>query len=470
MNDEIHFSSISAASELLKNRDISPVELTEHMLRRIEKLDIKLKSYVTVCGDQAMDSAKEAEKEILAGKDLGLLHGIPLAVKDLCHMAGIRTMGGLKVKRNFIPSFDSSVVVKLRRAGAILLGKAALTEGALSAYNPEFEIPVNPWGEKLWAGVSSSGSGVATAAGLCFGALATDTGGSIRYPSMASGVVGLKPTYGSVSRYGVMELAGSLDHVGPIARNVKDAAIIFEAIAGKDILDVTTTHDRASSIVNGLPADISNLSIGVDRRFIAAGTDVGLVKAINVAIDTYAGLGARIVNIEMPKSDPKKLRDLWLPIVGFEAVRAHADNFPARADDYGDYFRSVLDLGLSMDVSDYQLATKAKNEFTADFEAALDKVDAVICPAGGFVFEADRDAQYGNREAMKDIIKHFQGQFTIPANLAGTPAIVVPCGFSDDKRPYALQLLGSKLSEEKLCRLGQAYEQQFSWSSMHPEL
>jgi amidase len=140
MNDEIHFSSISAASDLLKNRDISPVELTEHMLRRIEKLDIKLKSYVTVCGDQAMDSAKEAEKEILAGKDLGLLHGIPLAVKDLCYMAGIRTMGGLKVKRNFIPSFDSSVVVKLRRAGAILLGKAALTEGALSAYNPDFAL------------------------------------------------------------------------------------------------------------------------------------------------------------------------------------------------------------------------------------------------------------------------------------------------------------------------------------------
>ena len=179
--------------------------------------------------------------------------------------------------------------------------------------------------------------------------------------------------------------------------------------------------------------------------------------------------GATSRHIEMPKSDPKKLRDLWLPIVGFEAVRAHADNFPARADDYGDYFRSVLDLGLSMDVSDYQLATKAKNEFTSAFEAALDRVDAVICPAGGFVFEADGDAQYGNREAMKDSIKHFQGQFTIPANLAGTPAIVVPCGFSDDKRPYALQLLGSKLSEEKLCRLGQAYEQQFSWSSMHPK-
>lgn len=470
MNDEIHFSSISSASELIKNRDISPVELTEHMLRRIEKLDIKLKSYVTVCGDQAMDAAMGAEKEIMSGKYRGFLHGIPLAVKDLCYMAGIRTTGGLKVRRNFIPSFDSSVVNKLRRAGAVLLGKATLTEGALSAYNTEFKIPENPWGENLWAGVSSSGSGVATAAGLCFGALATDTGGSIRYPSMASGVVGLKPTYGRVSRYGVMELASSLDHVGPIARNVKDAAIMFEAIAGKDALDLTTINEKIPSIAKGLTSDISNLSIGVDKKFIATGTDVGLVKALNDAIDAFSQLGARIVNIEMPRSDPAKLRDLWLPIVGFEAVRTHADNFPERADEYGGYFRSVLDLGLSMDMSDYQLAMKARNEFALDFKAALDKVDAVICPAGGVVFEVDKDAQYGNQEGMKDIIKNFQGQFTIPANLAGTPALVVPCGFSNNQRPYTFQLLGSKLSEEKLCRLGYAYEQQFPWTSVHPTL
>ena len=470
MIDEIHFANISFVSELIKNKDISPVELTEYMLRRIEKLDTRLNSYATVCADYAIDSAREAESEIMTGNYRGILHGIPLAVKDLCYTLGIRTMGGLKVRRNFIPDFDATVVEKLRLAGAILLGKAALTEGALSGYNPEFDIPLNPWGEKLWSGVSSSGSGVATAAGLCFGALGTDTGGSIRYPSMANGVVGLKPTYGRVSRYGVMELAGSLDHIGPMARSVKDVAIMFEAIAGKDELDLTTINEKAPSILTKLSGDISNLSIGVDRAYMELGTDTGLMNAINIAIDTFVEMGATIVDIQMPSSDPEQLRNLWLPITGFEAAKAHADTFPSRASDYGAYLKSVLELGVSMDESDYQVAMQERSEYVMRFESELSKADAVICPAGGFVFEVDKFAQYGDKEAMREVIGKFQGQFTIPADLAGTPALVVPCGFSDDGRPYTFQLLGSKLSEEKLCMLGHAYEQRFSWSSVHPNL
>jgi amidase len=470
MIDEIHFANISSVSELIKNKDISPLELTEYMLRRIEKLDVKLKSYATVCADHAIDSAKEAENEIMAGNYRGILHGIPVAVKDLCYTLGIRTMGGLKVRRDFIPDFDSRVVEKLHITGAILLGKTALTEGALSGYNPEFDIPLNPWGEKLWSGVSSSGSGVAVAAGLCFGALGTDTGGSIRYPSMANGVVGLKPTYGRVSRHGVMELAGSLDHVGPIARSVKDTAIMFEAIAGKDDLDLTTIDEKVPSIIPSLSGAIANLSIGVDSEFIEAGTDAGLVEAINNVIDTFVKMGAAIIDVNMPRSDPVQLRNLWLPITGFEAAKAHADTFPSRANDYGGYLRSVLELGASMDISEYQAAMKERHKFVVEFEAELSKADAVICPAGGFVFEVDKAAQYGDRESMQEIIKNFQGQFTIPADLAGTPALAMPCGFSDDGRPYTFQLLGTKLSEEKLCMLGHAYEQQFSWSSIHPDL
>ena len=224
MKNNIHFANISDVSTLIETKEISPVELTQHLLSRIESIDRKLKSYVTVFADRAIDEAKRAEKEILVGDYRGKLHGIPLSAKDLCYTKGIRTMGGLKVRKDFIPSFDATVIKRLSLAGAILLGKNALTEGALSGYNPEFEIPINPWGHKLWAGVSSSGSGVAVAAGLCFGSLGTDTGGSIRYPSMANGIVGLKPSYGAISRYGVMELAGSLDHVGPMTRSVEDAA------------------------------------------------------------------------------------------------------------------------------------------------------------------------------------------------------------------------------------------------------
>ncbi|NKB34396.1 MAG: Asp-tRNA(Asn)/Glu-tRNA(Gln) amidotransferase GatCAB subunit A [Pseudomonadales bacterium] len=470
MIDNIHYASISAVAELLRKKEISPVELTEFMLNRIEAVDADLSSYATLCADYAMESAIKAEQEIAAGNYHGALHGIPIAVKDLCYTNGIATMGGLKVRRNFIPDFDATVVEKLRATGSVLLGKLNLTEGALSGYHPDFDIPNNPWGAELWAGVSSSGSGVATAAGLCFASLGTDTGGSIRYPSMANGVVGLKPTYGRISRYGVMELAGSLDHVGPMARTVLDAAIMFEAIAGVDNRDDTTLKENVPSIVSQLNGEIAGLKIGVDESYITEGTDPGLVAAIGQAVNTFKELGAQIVEVSMPESDPMELRNLWLPICGYEAAKAHADTFPEQADDYGGYLKGVLELGLSLSDSDYQSVMVKRAEYSKQFENELEKVDGVICPAGGYVFEANKEAQYGDAVAMKEIIKHFQGQFTIPADLAGTPGLILPCGFSEDNRPYALQLLGPRLSELNLCRLGHAYEQVNQWHLQHPKL
>ena len=470
MIDSIHFASISKVADLLESKEISPVELTEFMLNRIEALDANLKSYATICWDHAMEAAIKAEREITAGNYRGPLHGIPIAVKDLCYTNGIPTVGGLKVRRNVVPNFDATVVKKLSDAGSVLLGKLNLTEGALSGYNPDFDIPVNPWGSKLWAGVSSSGSGVATAAGLCFGSLGTDTGGSIRYPSMANGIVGLKPSYGRVSRFGVMELAGTLDHVGPMTRSVEDAAIMFEVIAGHDEKDATSIDGEAPQIVSQLNGDISDLKIGVDESYLKEGTDLGLISAIENAIESFIDLGANIVEVSMPTSDPKELRNLWLPICGYEAAKAHADTFPERADEYGGYLKGVLELGLSMSEDDYQDAMNKRAEYSKQFEAELEKVDGVICPAGGFVFEAEKEAQYGDATAMKDVIKHFQGQFTIPADLAGTPGLIVLCGFSDDNRPYSLQLLGSNFSELNLCRLGHAYEQAHDWHQHHPSI
>lgn len=470
MSESIQYANISSVASLLKSKEISPVELTEFMLNRIESVDAGLNSYAYVCADLAMEAALKAEQEIVAGNYKGPLHGVPIAVKDLFYTKNVPTSGGLKVRRNFVPDFNATVVDKLLDSGAILLGKLNLTEGALSGYNPDFDIPINPWGSDLWAGVSSSGSGVATAAGLCFASLGTDTGGSIRYPSMANGTVGLKPTYGRVSRYGVMELAASLDHIGPMTRSVKDAAIVFDAIAGPDKNDSTSFKQEIPNIIPQLNDDIANLKLGIDESYFKQGTDPGLVGAIESAISDFERLGAKIVKVSMPDSDPMELRNLWLPITGYEAAKAHAQTFPERADEYGGYLKGVLELGLSMDDSDYSLAMEKRHQYCQQFENELAKVDAVICPAGGFVFEANKEAQYGDAKAMSDIIKHFQGQFTIPADLAGTPGLVFPCGFSADNHPYAIQLLGKKLSELALFRLGYAFEQANEWHLKHPAL
>jgi len=466
----IHYRSLSSIAQSIKGGQISPVELTETLLSRIESIDGRLKSYATVMAQQARDAARQAEREILAGNYKGPLHGVPIAVKDLCFTAGTRTMGGLKVLRDFVPGHDATVVQKLSNSGAVILGKLNLTEGALSGYHRDFPIPVNPWGEDLWAGVSSSGSGVATAAGLCFGSLGTDTGGSIRYPAMANGIVGLKPTYGRVSRYGVLELAGSLDHIGPMTRSAKDAAIMFEAIAGYDVSDASSLDVAVPKICDALTDDLSGIRIGVDERYLSNGTNPGLVDAIHKAIEILAQLGAQIVEIAMPESDPMDLRNAWLPICAYEAAKAHSANYPSRANEYGGYFGDALKLGASMSTQDYAESTKLRETISRQFESALEPVDAVICPSGGSVFAVDKEVQYGNMEALRPVIQHFQGQFTIPADLAGTPTITVPCGFSEAGHPYAVQFLGSRLSELNLCRIAHAYEQATLWHQRHPAI
>lgn len=471
MSEEaLHYRSLHSIAEDIRARDISPVELAESLLARIDAVDGRLLSYATVMAEQALDDARRSEREIMAGKYRGPLHGIPIALKDLCFTAGTRTMGGLRVYRDFVPDFDGTVVCRLRDAGAVILGKLNLTEGALSGYHRDFPIPVNPWGAELWTGVSSSGSGVATAAGLCFAAIGTDTGGSIRYPSMANGVVGLKPSYGRVSRYGVLELAATLDHVGPMARSAKDAAILFEAIAGFDSKDSTTIDEPIPDILNALSDDLGGIRIGLDERYLSEGTDPGLVDAIHSAIEVLSDLGAQFVEVNMPKLAPMELRNAWLPICAFEATRAHAASYPSRAEDYGGYLGDALRMGSAMTAADYASAMALRASINAQFESAMRGVDAVICPSGGSVFAVERDVQYGDMEMLKPVIQRFQGQFTIPADLAGTPTISMPCGFSTSGSPYALQFLGNKLGELKLCRIAHAFECATPWHGRHPTI
>jgi amidase len=467
-SNEVHYASITEVAERIRAGALSPVDLTESMLDRIAAIDPALKSYATVTADRAREAARHAAAEISSGRYRGPLHGIPVAVKDLCYTKGIPTMGGLAVRRDFVPDYDGTAVVRLEAAGAVLLGKIALTEGAMAGYNPTFDIPVNPWREDYWSGASSSGSGVSVAAGLCFAALGTDTGGSIRFPAMANGVVGFKPTYGLVSRHGVLSLADSMDHVGPLTRSVQDAAIVLEALAGHDPEDPTSLEAPVADMCGELDDGVAGLRIGVDREFVAGGAEPGLVAAIEDALATLEGLGAEIVDVVMPDG-ANDLREPWFAICSSEAARAHAQHYPSRADEYGPYFGGFLAFGHTVTEEQLAAARAFRTRFSGDFDAVLASVDAVVMPAAGQPFANPCDL-YGDPDDLQPLFEVAQMQYTIPADLSGTPSLVVRCGVSESGIPYTLQFAGPRLSEPRLVRIGHAYERATDWHHLHPPL
>src|SRR5512134_482806 len=339
----LHYSSLADVARLIAGRTLLSIDLTRQLLDRIAAVDRRLQSYVTVMTDQAIASAGRADAEIRAGRYRGPLHGVPIAVKDLCNTRGVRTMAGTKVMADFVPDFDATVVARLEAAGAIILGKLALCEGAYGPYAPGLQVPVNPWDATRWSGVSSSGSGVATAAGLCFGSVGTDTGGSIRYPSAVNGCVGLKPTYGRVSRHGVFALAPTMDHVGPMTRSVEDAAILFEAMAGHDPNDPTSLPDPVPPVRAELGRGIADLRVGFDRRYATDNVDPDVATAIDDVLSELTRLGATVVTVNMP--DVGQVGSAWLDLCAVEALAANAKTFPSRASEYGPGFRAALEAG-----------------------------------------------------------------------------------------------------------------------------
>jgi amidase len=464
---DLHYAKIIDIAPLIQSKELSPVELTEHMLARIEALDGRLNSYATITAERARDAALRAEADIASGNYRGPLHGVPLAVKDLCYTRSTATMGGLSVRSDFIPDHDATVIQRLEAAGAVLLGKVNLTEGAMVGYHPDFKIPVNPWAETLWPGASSSGSGVAVAAGLCYAALGSDTGGSIRFPAMANGVVGLKPTYGRVSRHGVLDLGETLDHVGPLCRGVEDAALVMAAMSGRDEADPTSLIAPPPDF-SDISAGVVGLRIGYDRDFARQGSDPALIVSIEKALSKMTDLGATLVDITVP-SEALTLTELWFVICSFEAHKAHAATYPSRRQDYGNYFRDFLDLGAAISEKEYGEAMAARRSFSERYETELAKVDAMVCPAGGVPFTVNAD-QYGGIEVLAPLFEHIQMHFTIPDDFAGTPTLTLPCGAADNGVPYSLQLVGRKLAEPVLCLIGCAYEAASGWHERHPPL
>jgi len=471
-SEAVHYLSLQDVAHRIAAHEISPVELTQRMLDRIAKLDSALKSYATVMRQQALVDARAAEQEIRAGKYRGPLHGVPIAVKDLCYTKGVRTMGGSAVLKDFVPDFDGTVVSRLRDAGAVLLGKLNLTEGAAAGYSPAFDVPRNPWNLEYWPGLSSSGSGVAVAAGLCFAATGTDTGGSIRFPSSACGIVGLKPTYGRVSRYGVLPMAESLDHVGPMARSVADVAIMLDAIAGHDPKDPTSLDAPPPNTFGNPGQTIRGVRIGIDRKYALEGVDRGDAAALEEALKVLTRLGAQIVDVRMP--DLSSLLDTWLTIATTEIVQAHAVTYPSRASEYGPYLREFLETGTRQTSEHLALAKKKRAAFTAQFSSLLDSVDAMASPAGGSpAWRITRETQVGPLAALHaawSAAAPRAVEFTVPMDLAGIPSICLPSGFSADGLPYSIQFSGRRLSELMLCRIAGAYEEATTWHSRHPGL
>ena len=471
-SESLHYKTLAEVADLIRTRKISSEELTQLILDRIAAHDNRLHSYLTVMGKDALADARMLDKELAQGKYRGPLHGIPIGVKDLLYTTNAPTTGGHSFNANFIPAYNATVVDKLHSAGAVIVGKLNLTEGAMGGYNPTVNIPKNPWGEDLWTGLSSSGSGVATAAGLCFGSIGTDTGGSIRFPSFANGIVGLKPTYGLVSRYGVLTFADSLDHVGPMTRSVMDAAIMLETIAGPDTNDATSLKVKAPAILTDIKNGIKGLKIGVDHEYVKKGVDPVLASAIETAVRKMEELGAIIVPFQIPAAE-KEHGDAWFTIATKEAYEAHKSNYPSKKTEYGKYTADFLEIGSHVTDEQYEKARRFRKEFTTKFCELLSTVDAFVSPAAGMVKGVTEQLWRANMS--EGLINHFTDKINLrfgdAADLAGIPSLTLPCGKAENGMPPpGFQLMGAPLTEPMLCRIGYAYEAATGWSKQHPNI
>ncbi|GAB4328271.1 MAG: amidase [Dehalococcoidia bacterium] len=455
---DLHALTISEAAALLRSRETTSADLTEACLARIEALEPRLNAFITVTADLALEQAREADRDLAAGRDRGPLHGIPVAVKDLCATKGIRTTAGSRILEDWIPEQDATVVTKLRAAGAILLGKLNLHEFAYGVTsNNAFFGPVrNPWDTDRHPGGSSGGSGAAVAARMCFAAIGSDTGGSIRIPAALCGTVGLMPTYGLVSRAGVVPLSWSLDHVGPLARTVRDAALFLNQVQGHDPADPGSARHAPIDAAAELGQDVRDLRIGVVRsqfRYLEA----DVAAAVEAALETLRSLGAVLEDVTIPMLD----QGLNLSILGAEAAAYHAQWLRERPGDYSDEVRALLLRGLAVPAHAYLNDLRVRREFTAQVRDVMRRYDAFVmptCPAIANPIAETADGAY--RYAA----------LTGPWDHTGQPVISVPCGFGEGGMPVGISFAGRPFEEARICRIAHAYEQATGWHTKEPPL
>jgi aspartyl-tRNA(Asn)/glutamyl-tRNA(Gln) amidotransferase subunit A len=480
-------TSIKTLHQQLSKKERTAVEIATETLDRLQTLEPKLHSFLAITADLALEAAKKVDAKIAAGESIGLLEGIPVAVKDNICMEGIPTTCGSKILENFIPSYESTVTRKLKEAGAVIVGKTNLDEFAMgsSTENSGYQLTANPWDLTRVPGGSSGGSAAAVASQECVVALGSDTGGSIRQPASFCGVVGLKPTYGLVSRFGLVAYASSLDQIGPFGRTVEDTAILLGAIAGYDPQDSTSLKVEIPDYTQSLNTSLAGVRVGVIEETFGEGLDPVVAKSVNEAIERLKALGAEVSTISCPRF--RYGLPAYYIIAPSEAsanlarydavkygIREKADNLismyrKTRAAGFGTEVKRRIMLGtyaLSAGYYDayYLKAQKVRTLIKQDFEAAFAKVDVLVSPT------SPTTAFKAGEKTADPLGMYLSDLMTIPVNLAGLPGMSLPCGFDSQGLPIGLQLVSQVLREDILLRVGYAYEQSTDWHEQKPPL
>ncbi len=480
-------ASIRELHQQLVSKARSAVEITTETLQRIETLEPKLHSFLCVTADKAIASAEQVDAKIAAGETIGLLEGIPIGIKDNLCTRGIPTTCGSRILEGFVPAYESTVTQKLQDAGAVMVGKTNLDEFAMgsSTENSGYQVTANPWDLSRVPGGSSGGSAAAVAAEECVVALGSDTGGSIRQPASLCGVVGMKPTYGLVSRFGLVAYASSLDQIGPFGRTVEDAAILLQAIAGYDAQDSTSLKVEIPDYTQALKPDLKGLKVGVITETFGEGLDEIVAERVREAIAQLKSLGATVQEISCPRF--RYGLPTYYIIAPSEAsanlarydavkygIREEADSLiemytKTRAKGFGTEVKRRIMLGtyaLSAGYYDayYLKAQKVRTLIKQDFDQAFEKVDVLVCPT------APTTAFKAGEKTADPLSMYLSDLMTIPVNLAGLPSMSIPCGFDGQNLPIGLQLIGNVLREDVLFRVGYAYEQSTKWHTQKPPL
>lgn len=469
-NRDLISLSLAEAAKLVAKKEISPVDLVDACLERIGEINAKTKAYITIYEKEARQVAKATESMLAAGHWLGSLHGIPMALKDNIGVKGLRSTAGSKVLSDWIPEKDATVASRLKGAGAIFIGKANLHEFAWggTSDNPHYGAVRNPWDTDRFPAGSSGGSGVAVAARTCYGALGTDTGGSVRLPSAINGIVGLRPTIGRVSNFGVIPLAWSMDTVGPMARTAEDAALIFNTIAGHDPNDPSTALEPIADYTADLTLSVEGKRIGVVPGYFFYHLQPPVHNAVKAALKTFEDLGATIVDVEIENIHGNI--SAQLTIESAEPSSYHQRWLREQPQSYGEDVRTLLEMGELLLATHYIQAQRYRTLLRQEFMKAFNSVDCFICPTLPFtatrVGEMKVVIEKGVEEDMLSAIMQFTG---VPS-LTGLPSLNVPCGFDPDGLPVGMQIIGRPFDEAFLFRMGAAFQAATDFHTKAPDL
>ncbi|WP_297965834.1 Asp-tRNA(Asn)/Glu-tRNA(Gln) amidotransferase subunit GatA [uncultured Anaerovibrio sp.] len=474
--------------DMLVNKEITSLALTEAVLARIDEVEGDVKAYLTITRDEAIAQAKAVDEKIAKGETISFLEGIPGAIKDNICTKGVKTTCASKILQNFVAPYDATVMTKLKKENPVIIGKANMDEFAMggSTENSAFQKTGNPWNTECVPGGSSGGSAAAVAAGTAIWALGSDTGGSIRQPASFCGVVGMKPTYGRVSRYGLVAYASSLDQIGPITKDVTDCAHILNIISGRDEMDSTSVNEEVPDFTKALVEDVKGLKVGIPKEYFVKGMDQEVEKTVREAIDKLKELGAEIVEISLPHTD-YAISTYYL-ISPAEAAtnlaRYDGVSYGERAEDAADLVEMMTktrtkylgeevkrrimigNYALSAGYYDayYLKALKVRRLIKEDFDKAFEQVDVIVCPT------APTPAYKIGEKISNPLEMYLQDACTVPLNLAGLPGISVPCGYSSSNMPIGLQIIGKALDEETILRVAYTYEQSQSFHNDRPQL